>query len=340
VFRYRCRFSVWMLVFPLMLFSSLPGSGAGKGKESKPKIHIPAEIVAIMQNSPLTYQLDMDNKLQAPKIEAPVVLPNQLYLEKEGEGYSLREQHISKEAAEIVTNGEAAFEKKEYDTALELYLKAQAMAPNYYFATTLIGDIYFFKGEYEKAISFFLKAIEQNFIDCDAHWFLADSYWKLGKKKETVRSLTIAHLLNVNHEQVKKGVLLYRKEAGKPWKDRTYEPRYALEKEGDTVKVKFAEEWIGYALVKALWAYEPGYAESMLGSAPKSGSVSTLEEKEAVVAGLAGNKELEHIGKIIEDGYGNQFILYELFARRFPATIVLLPREEFMRLVEYVEKYH
>ena len=52
------------------------------------------------------------------------------------------------------------------------------------------------------------------------------------------------------------------------------------------------------------------------------------------------NEKVKHIEKIINGGYANEFIYYELRARRAPEAVVMLPRKVFMRLVDYVDTFH
>jgi tetratricopeptide (TPR) repeat protein len=149
---------------------------------------------------------------------------------------------------------------------MELYNKDTT----YFFALTLIGDCFYNLGDYENAIFYFDKAMARNFIDYDAHWFKADALKNLGDMDGALREITIAHLLNVNHESLNMVLRRYREIIGRPWKEMNFEPWYELEISGDSVFVKADPGWLGYASVKALWKYEPGYAESMIGEDYKS----------------------------------------------------------------------
>ncbi len=63
-------------------------------------------------------------------------------------------------------------------------------------------------------------------------------------------------------------------------------------------------------------------------------------EKEALLAWLRGPKSPQQIARIVDNGFANEFISYEVLAPRAPAAIVLLPRDLFMRIVRYVDTYH
>ncbi len=93
-------------------------------------------------------------------------------------------------------------------------------------------------------------------------------------------------------------------------------------------------------MVKALWQYESGYADSMLGTGHEQLAFNLQEEKEALLAYLAMHENAEPLNQIISDGFVTEFLLYELAGPKLPGVLLLLPRETFNRIVEYVEKYH
>jgi hypothetical protein len=92
--------------------------------------------------------------------------------------------------------------------------------------------------------------------------------------------------------------------------------------------------------VKAVWKYEPGYAEGIAGPDTASNLITMEEEKEALIAYLAQEHPLPILNTIVEDGFTNEFLYYEEMAPKAPSALVLLPREIFMRVVDYIDKYH
>ncbi|HEU4402424.1 MAG TPA: tetratricopeptide repeat protein [Candidatus Polarisedimenticolia bacterium] len=324
----------------LLLLIGIPGSVRARSKVKRGELHSFDELMKVMEKSSLTYLLDIDDNLPAPAIDKPRVLSaNQLLTESDGH-LTLTEASISKEANEVLKTAEEAFENEKFDTALELYKKVQEIAPDYSHLLTLVGDVYYRQGEYGKARDCFRQAIDRNFADYDAHWFLADAAWKVDDKSEAMQELTIAHILNVNHETLKKGLLTRRDSIRRPWKAWDYAPRYTLSRDGKQVKVTAQEDWLGYAVAKAIWIYEPGYAEKIAGEERRENVISFLEEKEALLGALGTNKKLKQVERIIDDGYVDELIYYEIVARQAPEALVLLPRDTFMRLVHYVDTYH
>ncbi|MGH9748896.1 MAG: tetratricopeptide repeat protein [Candidatus Polarisedimenticolia bacterium] len=275
---------------------------------SESKLRTPARIFEILEKSSLTYELGIEDSAAPLERWKPRQLSSDLAIVKNGESLTLTTLSLSEKGRALLKKGEEAFSKKDHDRALERYTKVHETEPGYHHALTLIGDIHFAKGDYDRAREYFLEVIELNFADYAAHWFLADTLWKTGKREEAVRRMTVAHLLNVHHPLMSKRLTAMREAIGRPWKDWTLAPRYTLTIEGNTVKVKFHPDWMGYALVKAVWAHEPGYAGSMAG--PDHG------------------------------GYADEMIYYEIAGRIAPEALILMPREFFDRVVDYVDRFH
>jgi hypothetical protein len=108
----------------------------------------------------------------------------------------------------------------------------------------------------------------------------------------------------------------------------------------DTVYVTADVDWIGYAMVKAVWKYEPKYAIKMLGFDPTGSTYVMQEEREGVIAALTTNKKLGFLSPVIDQGYLDDFIMYDIVAPRYPQEIAILSKEQILRLVGYVDKFH
>ena len=323
-------------VFIACTFVSTP---ALSQTETPKQIHTPPEILKIIEDSQLCYEISENNDMPASE-KSPRILPPDLYLKQEDAGYSLAQFSISDKACQVLEQAETAFKSKDFTKAIELYNQVLIMQPDFYYILTMIGDTYYNLGLYENAKTFLLQSIEKNFISYQAHWFLSDTYYKIGDIDSALKEITIAHLLNVNNQGIQKGIRYYRTKLQRPWKEWTFDPQYNLSKDGDKVTIKASEEWLGYALVKALWAYEPGYVESMLGEPRGTRMVVWPEEQEAVVVLMAANNKFKNIEEVFEKGYFTEFITYEMLGKKYPDALVLMPREAFMRIVEYVNAFH
>ena len=89
-----------------------------------------------------------------------------------------------KEVDQAMHQGEAAFAKKEFPKAIEMYQRALLLDPKVYEAALYIGDVYFVTAEQRKAAEWFAKAIE---IDPDretAYRYWGDSLMKQARVTE------------------------------------------------------------------------------------------------------------------------------------------------------------
>jgi tetratricopeptide (TPR) repeat protein len=309
--------------------------------QTKPALHTFDKIAKIMEDSKLVYELGVDENLPAQAIESSRGLSDQAYLQEGKDGsYTLTHFTLSEEATKKLKQGEEAFQAKDYDLALKLYDEVRSLQPEYDHVFTVIGDVHYMKGDYPKARDCYQKAIEHNFADYQAHWFLADAYWQLGEKKAAIEQITAAHLLNVNHAEIKKALLRYRDKSGRPWKEWRFSPRYVLSRDGDKVKVVSGKDWVAYAAVKAVWKYEPKYAASMVGPDYENRPIIMEEEKEALIAYLSQKEPMKEVRAILDGGYISEFIYYEQLAPKASTAMVLFPRESFNRIIEYIDKYH
>lgn len=97
-----------------------------------------------------------------------------------------------------------------------------------------------------------------------------------------------------------------------------------------------------YGLTKALWAYEPGYAEKMRDTTDLSDRLLNLkEEREAFLCAVYTTDSLRTnlFEPIVKDNL-IQFVLYEVIAKRSPALMLHLDEKTMNLLVEYVNRFH
>lgn len=298
----------------------------------------PDQILRIMEESSLTYIIQAPAEPEEEQKKSGSVLVPGLVLKYQDGTVSVASQVLSPALELRMQLAENRFKQRDFERAVEIYEEVLKSDPTYYQGLTLIGDAYFAMGRMEVARRYFEQAIESNFIDYQAHWFMADTLWSLGLRNLALEEIVVAHLLNVNHEVLKEKMIAYHGHMGQDWKNWVYEPRVQLHKDGNSVIVGCSREWLGYCVVKAVWEYEPGYAKSK--GKRSEHLFFPVEEKEALAALLAHNDELSHIGSIVSQGFAKEFLLYEVAATKSPLTVLLLPREEFLRLKTYVVRYH
>ena len=322
------------LLFPFIVSTTLLGQ-----TEKQLRLHTPGEILKIMEESELSYVIGelTDEKSESDSL---IVHHNQLFFRDTADKRILDQYKLSERALQLLQEGDREFVEKNFGGALKNYKQLLAVQPEYSFALTMIGDAHYSIDNYDSAKIYFQRAIERNFIDYSAHWFLADTYDKLGITDSALREITIAHLLNPNHADLKQRMREYRETSSRDWQEWEFKPLYQLSSAGNRILINTSPGWVAYAMVKAVWKYEPGYAYRITANEPDTLLVNWSEEKEAVLALLSDTTRNQRISEIIAGGYFEEFILYELTAKKYSVVLLLLPSDNFWRVYDYVEKYH
>ncbi|MFK7799242.1 MAG: hypothetical protein AB8E82_17465 [Aureispira sp.] len=310
-------------------------------------IHSPAELLEILEKSTHNYQL---NQLEEPiEFDDRVAInSNTFYRQKEGDGLIAVEVKLGKKAKVLKEEAEELFQEKEYEQARLLYDELLQMHPEYTKLLVYIGQTYHLEGAVEKAIPFYTKAVEQNFIDYMGHWFLGRAMWDIGKVDDCLASYMVAHLLNRNHPLLTKELVKVLAVNGLDYDDWRFVPQIELEREDSiNINVTYADGWMGYALAKAVWAFEPSHSEKM---GEVFGAPSMLQEKEALIAFYLtyeiGDKKLSKKSFVkafkyaVDNRQVEAFILYEIFLVQAPSIAYQLSLDNFMSLSEYVIDNH
>lgn len=310
-------------------------------------LHSPAELVEILEQSVHNYQLQpLERTIEAD--ERIIVNSNTFYRKKKGDGFEAVEVELSEKANVLKEEAEQLFQKKDYEAARLLYDKLLGMHPEYSKLLVYIGQTYHLEGEVEKAVPFYEKAIDQNFIDYMGHWFLGRAFWDMGKVEDCLASYMVAHLLNRNHPLLMKELTKVLAANGLQYDNWSFVPQVALEREDSiNIKVAFAEGWMGYALAKAVWEFEPSHSEEM---GEVFGVPSIAQEKEALICFYltyeSGNKKLAKepyvmgFQKALEGKQVEAYILYEIFLIQEPSIAYQLSLDNFIHLSEYVIDAH
>ncbi len=309
-------------------------------------LHSPGEILKIMEKSPVMFNVEM--------LSAPVPCPDRsdnlnyhdVYRVKTDSSMKTYAYSLKPEAQPYFEKAEEYFGKHNMDSACYFYEKVLEADPQYYKVMTYLGQVYDTMNDNEKAIEWYNKAIANNYIDYMAHWFLADIYRMKGDIDKAVDEITIASILNRNNPRIKASQVEIFKLAKIKGNDWCFTPQCIISKENDAVKIAFDEYWIGYAMAKAVWKYEPGYRQSM---GVAENVYSSLEDKECLVnlmASLTNAKkniskypELKTLKKAIENDYINEYIFYEIVLPEHPNVAYQLSESFIERIKDYILKY-
>jgi tetratricopeptide (TPR) repeat protein len=307
-------------------------------------IHSPAEILGIMEKSPVSYSLNtLTEEIKAPD-RSENLNYNDFYRAKTEDGISTLQYHLSKEVESDFEKAEKYFQNNEPALARGMYQQALAKDSTIYKAMTYIGQTYEIEKNHTKAIEWYQKAIDKNYIDYMSHWFIADAYSAIGEKDKAVDEITIAWILNRNNPRIQiavKQIYDLKKIKLPTW---TFTPQMRIDSLGENkVNIEFQTEWLGWAMVKALWRYEPGYRESM---GFKEGILSTLQEKEAIVCVLSSLKkkqlkkhpELKMLRKALDEKMIDEYIFFEIYLPEYPFIAYQLTENFILSIKDYVIK--
>ncbi len=311
------------------------------------KIHTPAEIINIMEKSKVSYEIEMlDLKLECADYTEKLNYHDKYRIETDSGlfTYSYSPNSLAKP---YFDKAEQYYNEGKNDFAFTNYQLALKADSGLYLVMTYIGQLYEHNNDYENAIEWYKKAISKNYIDYMAHWFLADALVKRNDLQGAVDHIVIAHILNRNNPRIKDALFRILHAADYTTDDWCFNPQIELSKISDNkVSVKFDSKWTGYAVAKAVWAFEPGYSRSM-GVEP--GHYSTIEDKECLISLLMGlesskakikkDAQLVVLKKAAEDGYINEYIMYEIMLPPNPDVVNQLSKETIMRISDYLLKY-
>lgn len=309
------------------------------------QLHSPTEILKIMSDSKLSYEINTIRKTIECQDYSDKLNYHDSYRTTNDSGLSTYTIKANEEAKPLFDKAESFFQSN-IDSALVYYKLALKADSSLYNVITYIGQVYEHKHDYKNAIDWYKKAISKNYIDYMAHWFLADNLFKMGDSKNAIDEIVIAQILNRNNQNIKKSLMNIFEKSKISTIDWCFNPQVEMEKVSDNkVSLSFNEKWIGYAMAKALWTYEPGYRESMCVS---KGDYSTLEDKECLISLLVGlenakikikdDPQLMVLKEAAENDYLGAYILYEIVLPQTPFVAFQLPEQTILDIKDYILK--
>ncbi len=306
------------------------------------EIHSPAEIFKIMEESQVTYELKELEQEVLPPDRTENLNTNNVYRKFEDGQILTYTYDIDSEVEAYATKAENYFNEQKFSLAREMYLEALKIDSTYYPLMTYIGQTYGIERDLDKAMEWYHKTIELNYIDYMAHWFLADIYRMKGEPEKALDEITIAKILNRNNPRIEQSFQeIYKLNKLKP-KDWAFTPQIKIDSVGvNDVSIAVKPDWMGYALVKAVWEYEPGYKQSM---GVEEGSFSTIEEKECFIGLMTTfNKkkvkkhpEFKALQLAFEKEMIDEYILYEIVLPEYPFVAYQLSNDFLMGIKNYV----
>ncbi len=312
------------------------------------ELNTPAAIIKIMADSKIQYKINVTEEFMEDTTKYPLN-GYDLYQETKDGRVILKEYALSEKAGQAFKTAEEHFSNKEFEKARKFYKKVLNENKTYSVAMTYIGQTYELEKKDDDAIKWFKKAIKANYIDYMAHWFLASAYHRTGESRNALNEVAIALTLNRNNPRLETlaiTIALKNKLFYNSW---FFTPQYTLSSDSDTVRIFAKKEWLAYALCKAVWRYEPGYKEK---KGIKNESLFTsVEENECLANIILGHmnsegeklSEAESINFLLEAFKRkklSEFMIYEVWLRKYPQIIYSLPKETIDNIADYVSRFH
>jgi tetratricopeptide (TPR) repeat protein len=307
-------------------------------------IHSTGEILKIMSDSKLSYEIKILDSTINCKDYSDKVNYHDCYRVTTDSGLYTYKFSYNDQSQPLFDKAETFFQSKNLDSALVYYKSSLIADSSLYNVMTYIGQIYGSKGNYKDAIEWYKKAIQHNYIDYMAHWFLADTYLATKDLNSALEEIVIAQILNRNNQRIKKAVTNILDKNKRSTEDWCFNPQIELGRISDNkISVSLKDNWTGYAMAKALWTYEPGYRESM---GVASGQYSTLEDKECLISLLTGienakikiknDPQLQILKNAADNKYLEEYILYEIVLPQAPFVAYQLPEQTIQQIKDYI----
>jgi len=303
----------------------------------------PAEILKVMEKSDLSYNLnELEGEITCQDQSKNTISDHYVLLTTET-GKSLGIQSIREDAKVEFDKAENFFSSGDWDSTVYYYQKALEKDPSVSYIMTYLGQMYGKKKLYSEAVVWYELAIKTNPLDFMAHWFLADTYWIMGKTDLAVTEITLAWILNRNNPRIKMSFFNIMRSAGYSDQDFDFCPQYTLEGNETGVDLKFHPAWAGYSMVKALWKFEPGYSES---KGVKKGVYSSQEEKEAMANLYAqlqnspdlipNNPAFSCLMAAVETDHFSDYYIFEVMMKVSPVISYSFPEDVLKSLKSYI----
>ncbi|RMI13540.1 MAG: tetratricopeptide repeat protein [Calditrichaeota bacterium] len=352
-----------LVIFLSMWWFHSPGWAQGEKADTTRGFLTLPEILKILTESKTIYNILPLDSTDIPRekfleVYYPEVRPHTEYPWIEIRGDSsiiLREYECGEDAWEAIKVAEEHFFKKEYSRALEHYERAMAASESCYVAYLLAGDCYLMVDQPERALDYYLRAKKLNPYDYRVYFFSATAHMKLGQPDLAVENYIRALTFKPRHKNILEPLSSIQQELGIKIYDNSLHPAAVVQKGKDgaiNIYVSLKKEdrmWMAFAMAKALYLGEPDFG----GGKEDSPRVfwTSREEKQAIFSlmetylSMRENNEippvpeLDRLKKIIQDGYLEEYILYELASRMVPDVVLQSGPLVWKRVEAYIRKY-
>ena len=310
------------------------------------RLHTPSDIQQYLKKSSIHFSMDSLMETSSAKDLTLVDDCNFVVITEKGYQLEKREFTLSSTAKKYLSKAEKFERKNKVGKSIKFLKKAHDMHPENMRVMKYLGSLYLENNQAERAIILLENVIEINDIDFEAHSLLAAAYMKTGQKKKALHQISLAHLLNRNHQKIIEILKVIYLENGLQYSNYVFEPKYKIEiTDSLNVSIQANEApWKAYAACKGLWKHDIEYKKKMMNFA--NIELPKVEEKECLLNALLSYEQMEtgkeaypllaYLGVSLENKMVDDFILYEIKSRDNPAMMSLLPKERLLEVMKYL----
>ncbi len=310
-------------------------------------LHTSVEIQRLIEKSDQTYVLD--TLYQIPNTTAfPLLVEPGWYGFSTPEGITLEKPYglTTKTQQKYHKKAKKYDSKGKYIESIDLYKKSLIKTPTNSEIMHQIATAYQSMQDTTTATYWYEKAVDTNPLDGIAYAKLGDIYRDADPKKALNFFIT-AHLLNRNDTAILKKLQSIYQDKNQAFLHFDFAPVYEVHHKFGVIYILANEApWHAFASCKAIWQYEEKYREKM--SQLSNDNSGVVQEKECLLNALLAYERMENgkekfpelycLGKALQSGLTDEFLLYEVYARVDPLLLLKLDGQDFERVKEYVIK--
>jgi len=312
-------------------------------------LHTPTEVQNIIGKSQRVYVFD--TLINTPKAEIhPIITKeSQFSIKLQENSVDLPTFKLARKERKKLKKANNDFATGKLQKALENYIKiynstqAIVLHPRLAYCYEKLGQL-------EQALLYYNKIVPTAQSDADIHYTIARINYELSNKETALHHIHLAHLFDRNNSAYLDAMIQYYNDKGAQYHKWTFDPIYQLEASTDSSHIHIksqASPWEAYAACKAIWVFEPGYKKQM--KFLSSVDVSIIEEKECLLNALINFENmvdskdqyplLTVLKKALSEKRIDDYILYEISARKYPSIIRQLSAKRLEQLVDYIVTY-
>ena len=312
----------------------------------------PAEYLKILAGSRLKYRILSEPSKTPVELQTCARRDESMRVVQKGAEKSLAPWPLKLEVAQKLSEGEKLFQAKKYDEAAALYKAAIEADPELAAAYLFYGDALLFgKKDPAAALAQYQKAIALDATLPMPHMFASTAYAQLGRKanarEEIIKALTFYPAYPAVWKIAAQNPGTW---GAKPVVRHPFNPPRGYlgtaGKEGIDVYAGADNEWLSYALCKAVWANEERFKKHH-----GKGGWSVVEEQACVLNHLmaafskAGENPdalapLErHLFDVVRAELLDGYILFEIIGQHCPIMLSVMSDGARQQVEAYIRKF-